>query len=43
MINVSSVMGQLGRTGDVAYPIAEAALDGLTRALAVDGGMTTTF
>jgi gluconate 5-dehydrogenase len=38
IINVSSVMGQLGRIGDVAYPVAKAALDGLTRALAVDLG-----
>jgi gluconate 5-dehydrogenase len=38
IINVSSVMGQLGRVGDVAYPIAKAALDGLTRALAADLG-----
>ncbi|WP_427891869.1 SDR family oxidoreductase [Kribbella sp. GL6] len=38
IINVSSVMGQLGRTGDVAYPVAKAALDGLTRALAADLG-----
>lgn len=38
IINVSSVMGQLGRTGDVAYPVAKAALDGLTRSLAADLG-----
>lgn len=38
IINVSSVMGQLGRSGDVAYPVAKAALDGLTRALAADLG-----
>jgi gluconate 5-dehydrogenase len=38
IINVSSVMGQLGRTGDIAYPIAKAGLDGLTRALAVELG-----
>jgi gluconate 5-dehydrogenase len=38
IINVSSVIGQLGRTGDVAYPIAKAGLDGLTRALAAELG-----
>jgi gluconate 5-dehydrogenase len=38
IINVSSIMGQLGRGGDVAYAIAKAGLDGLTRALAVDLG-----
>jgi gluconate 5-dehydrogenase len=38
IINVSSVIGQLGRTGDVAYPIAKAGLDGLTRALATELG-----
>ncbi|MFF1821838.1 SDR family oxidoreductase [Kribbella sp. NPDC058245] len=38
IINVSSVMGQLGRVGDVAYPVAKAGLDGLTRALAADLG-----
>ncbi|MGF7237118.1 MAG: SDR family oxidoreductase [Frankia sp.] len=38
IINVSSVIGQLGRAGDVAYPIAKAGLDGLTRALAADLG-----
>jgi gluconate 5-dehydrogenase len=38
IINVSSVMGQLGRVGDVGYPVAKAALDGLTRALAADLG-----
>jgi gluconate 5-dehydrogenase len=37
IINVSSVMGQLGRAGDVAYA-AKAGLDGLTRALAADLG-----
>jgi gluconate 5-dehydrogenase len=43
IINVSSVMGQLGRAGDVAYAAAKAGLDGLTRALAADlgpGGIT---
>jgi gluconate 5-dehydrogenase len=38
IINVSSVIGQLGRTGDVAYATAKAGLDGLTRALAADLG-----
>jgi gluconate 5-dehydrogenase len=38
IINVSSVMGQLGRTGDVAYSTVKAGLDGLTRALAADLG-----
>jgi gluconate 5-dehydrogenase len=38
IINVSSVMGQLGRSGDVAYATAKAGLDGLTRALAADLG-----
>ena len=38
IINVSSVMGQLGRAGDVAYATAKAGLDGLTRALAADLG-----
>lgn len=38
IINVSSVIGQLGRAGDVAYPIAKAGLDGLTRALAAELG-----
>ncbi|WP_410790023.1 SDR family oxidoreductase [Kribbella sp. C-35] len=38
IINVSSVMGQLGRTGDVGYSIAKAGLDGMTRALAADLG-----
>jgi gluconate 5-dehydrogenase len=38
IINVSSVMGQLGRLGDIAYPVAKAGLDGLTRALAADLG-----
>jgi gluconate 5-dehydrogenase len=43
IINVSSVIGQLGRVGDVAYATAKAGLDGLTRALAADlgpGGIT---
>lgn len=38
IINVSSVIGRLGRAGDVGYPAAKAGLDGLTRALAVDLG-----
>jgi gluconate 5-dehydrogenase len=38
IINVSSVIGQLGRPGDVAYATAKAGLDGLTRALAADLG-----
>ncbi|HWG26284.1 SDR family oxidoreductase [Actinospica sp.] len=38
IINVSSVVGQLGRTGDVAYAAAKAGLGGLTRALAADLG-----
>ncbi|MGW6278657.1 SDR family oxidoreductase [Kribbella sp. NPDC055071] len=38
IINVSSVMAQLGRVGDIAYPIAKAGVDGMTRALAADLG-----
>jgi gluconate 5-dehydrogenase len=38
IINVSSVLGQLGRAGDVAYGTVKAGLDGLTRALAADLG-----
>ena len=38
IINVSSVIGQLGRAEDVAYATAKAGLDGLTRALAADLG-----
>jgi len=38
IINVSSVIGQLGRSGDTAYPIAKAAVDGMTRALAAELG-----
>lgn len=38
IVNVSSVIGQLGRAGDVAYATAKAGLDGLTRALAADLG-----
>ncbi|MFK0283752.1 SDR family oxidoreductase [Streptomyces sp. NPDC090499] len=42
IINVSSVVGQLGRIGDVAYATAKAGLDGLTRALAADLGPSGT-
>lgn len=38
IVNVSSVSGQLGRSGDVPYAAAKAGLDGLTRALAADLG-----
>jgi len=38
IINVSSVIGQLGRAGDVAYATVKAGLDGLTRALSADLG-----
>lgn len=38
IINVSSVIAQLGRAGDVGYPAAKAGIDGLTRALAVELG-----
>jgi gluconate 5-dehydrogenase len=38
IINVSSIVGQLGRAGDVAYATAKAGLDGLTRALSADLG-----
>lgn len=38
IINVSSVIGQLGRSGDAAYPVAKAAVDGMTRALAAELG-----
>ncbi|MFP5020316.1 SDR family oxidoreductase [Pseudonocardia phyllosphaerae] len=38
IINVSSVMGRLGRRGDIAYPVAKAGLDGMTRALAAELG-----
>lgn len=37
IINVSSVMGQLGRAGDVAYAAAKAGLDGLTADLGPSG------
>jgi len=38
MINISSVVGQLGRRGDVGYPVAKAGVDGMTRALAAELG-----
>ncbi|MFI9384940.1 SDR family oxidoreductase [Kutzneria sp. NPDC052558] len=38
IVNVSSVIGQLGRLGDIAYATAKAGLDGLTRGLAADLG-----
>jgi gluconate 5-dehydrogenase len=38
IINVSSVIGQLGRRGDAAYAVAKSGLDGMTRALANDLG-----
>ncbi|HHX2099346.1 TPA: SDR family oxidoreductase [Pseudomonas aeruginosa] len=38
IINVSSVIGRLGRAGDVGYTAAKAGVDGLTRALAADLG-----
>jgi gluconate 5-dehydrogenase len=38
IINVSSVLAQLGRDGDVAYSVAKAGIDGLTRALAAELG-----
>jgi len=38
IINVSSVLAQLGRSGDIAYSTAKAALDGLTRSLAAELG-----
>lgn len=38
IINVSSTLGRLGRAGDVAYGTVKAAVDGLTRALAVELG-----
>ncbi|OIK25818.1 gluconate 5-dehydrogenase [Streptomyces malaysiense] len=42
IINVCSVVGQLGRTGDAGYATAKAGLDGLTRALAADLGPSGT-
>ena len=38
IINVSSVLAQLGRAGDIAYSVAKAGIDGLTRALAAELG-----
>lgn len=38
IINVSSVLAQLGRAGDVAYAVAKAGMDGLTRVLAAELG-----
>ncbi|MGW4802109.1 SDR family oxidoreductase, partial [Nonomuraea sp. NPDC004297] len=38
IINVSSVIGSLGRAGDVGYGVAKAGLDGLTRSLAAELG-----
>ncbi|MFI9488474.1 SDR family oxidoreductase [Promicromonospora sp. NPDC052451] len=38
IVNVSSVIGQLGRRGDVGYPVAKAAVEGMTRALAAELG-----
>lgn len=38
IINISSVIGQLGRSGDIAYSVVKAALDGLTRSLAAELG-----
>jgi gluconate 5-dehydrogenase len=38
IINVSSVLAQLGRSGDIAYSTAKAALEGLTRSLAAELG-----
>ncbi|MEJ5039771.1 SDR family oxidoreductase [Pseudomonas sp. MYb398] len=38
IINVSSVIGRLGRASDIGYTVAKAGIDGLTRALAADLG-----
>lgn len=38
IINISSVLGRLGRVGDIGYPVAKSGMDGLTRALAVELG-----
>ncbi|GLX51170.1 hypothetical protein Shyhy01_41200 [Streptomyces hygroscopicus subsp. hygroscopicus] len=42
IVNVSSLVGQLGRAGDAGYATAKAGLDGLTRALAADLGPSGT-
>lgn len=34
IVNVSSVIGQLGRRGDAGHPVAKAAVEGMTRGLA---------
>jgi gluconate 5-dehydrogenase len=39
IINVSSVIGRLGRAGDIGYTVAKAGIDGLTRALSADLGL----
>ncbi|MFC5824013.1 SDR family oxidoreductase [Nonomuraea insulae] len=38
IINITSVMGTLGRAGDIGYSVAKSGLDGLTRSLAADLG-----
>jgi gluconate 5-dehydrogenase len=38
IINVSSILGRLGRVDDVGYSAAKAGIDGLTRAFAADLG-----
>lgn len=38
IVNVSSVIGQLGRYGDVGYAVAKSGVDGMTRAMAADLG-----
>jgi len=38
IINISSIIGQLGRAGDIAYSAAKAGVDGLTRAMAAELG-----
>ncbi|SER91576.1 gluconate 5-dehydrogenase [Propionibacterium cyclohexanicum] len=38
IINISSVVGHLGKRGDVAYSAAKSGLEGLTRAMAADLG-----
>lgn len=39
IVNISSIAGQLGRAGDVAYVTAKAGLEGLTRGLAAELGV----